>query len=72
MTMVYAPNSEYALIETTPAITPTGTHVNHVALWLLLLLAKTMLFSFLKVWSVDITFVKKFGIPALWEILGLT
>ena len=59
MTMVYAPNSEYALNKATPAITPTSTRVDHVALWLLLLLAKTMLFSFLKVLSMDIMFIKK-------------
>ena len=44
--------------ETISAVKPTGTHVDHVVLWLLLLLAKTMQFSFLKALSVDLTFIK--------------
>ena len=34
--------------EATSAVTPTSTHVDYVVLWLLLLLAKTMLFLFWK------------------------
>ena len=49
--------------EAMPDIRPTSTHVDHIALWLLLLLAKTMLFSFLKTLSVGITFIKeRFGL----------
>ena len=45
----------------TPAITPTGTHVDHIPLWLLLLqFSKDD--SFLKELSVDIMFIKKFGL----------
>ena len=56
--------------EVTPAVMPTGTHVN-VALWLLSLLEKTMLCSFLKVSSVDITLIRKVWTPTIGEILGL-
>ena len=44
--------------EAMPAVMPTRTHVDHVALWLLLLLPKAILFSFLKALSVGITFIK--------------
>ena len=43
--------------EAMPAVMPTGTHVDHIVLWLL---PKMMLFSFLKALSVGITFIKDF------------
>ena len=63
--------SMHLLNDVMSAVTPTSTHVHYVALWLLLLLAKTMLFLFLKALSVDITFIKKVWTPTIGEILVL-